>query len=548
MLSTEKTIGFVIPTYGAKGILLTKTCLETLRKYHSTEEVIVVDDGSEKEVQEALYFYCNKYKAKLLTSFHNQGFSHSVNRGIEQNQSDIVVLTNNDIEFTENISLKTLSYFNANPKLFALGYKLYYPNGNIQHGGVEHKNGCLFYHTDHHSKMEDAIKSNYSRYTIAVTGALQAIRKSFTDKIGVYSTKYQMAYEDVEICLRSWHLGYEVFYTSDICAIHAEGITRGNDTESKKLMDTYDMECQSQKQFFEDLKIYDLKKIDKKIEQLNFENNVGFIRSEALGDCIIATGVIKEYIRRNPSKNVFVYTNHFYPFMAIKDLKKVSDNIQNAKLECSIIFDLDLVYENNPQKERIKAYADHVLGENNYKYYQIKPFLNNICNSKTIAKTDREYVVISPSASWKCRTLPKETWDKVIDYIISFGYLVIMAGTSKDIQPTKRKNFENLSDKLDLPAVRKLISESSLFIGIDSGLLHIAQSTDKPIIGIFTCADPDVVIWRKQDFISITPKDNVCRFCLQQKKEAVTTVDCEKLECIKSITEKEIIEQIGEIL
>lgn len=542
-------LSYVIPTYNEKGIALTETCLHSLRTYHPISEVIVVDDGSSQEVIKDLEKICLNYNAKLLYNFHNQGFSHTVNRGIEQATGDIVILTNNDIVFTENIEDEIVRKFTEDDKIGIMGFLLFFPDDTVQHGGHYRMDKTEnMHHVEPKVPRNQAKLSYVSRYNIGVTGALQAIRKSMTNKIGAYSTKYQMAFEDVEFCLRAWHCGYHVWYAGNVSAIHAEGVTRGNDPQSKMIKRTWEAEQKSRIQYSLDVKKYSFDAIDNKILQLNMQlkckDSIGVIRMNALGDCIIATGIIKELKKRNPDKNIFICTKHTYPFLNNEFITGIFSEKEDILKYCSKTYDLDLCYESSPKKHRLNSYADFVFGEKNYTREDIRPFINLYV--KHILEVNHKYVVIHPSATWASRTLSKEVWDKVVDYLLSKNLIVISIGTEKDIKLTPKNNFHDLSTtKQALNTIHYLIDKAKMFVGIDSGMMHIAQCTDTPIVGIFSVANPDVVKYRLDNFYIVEPTSK-CKFCLQDKTEPVISIDCETNECINSVTAESIIDAIKE--
>jgi ADP-heptose:LPS heptosyltransferase len=88
---------------------------------------------------------------------------------------------------------------------------------------------------------------------------------------------------------------------------------------------------------------------------------------------------------------------------------------------------------------------------------------------------------------------------------------------------------------------------------MDSGLLHVAQCTDTPVIGIFTCVAPQTRITRKEKTIAIVPEESKCAFCWHTFK-GVTNIECKNkntecyLECCNSITAENIIENAQKLL
>lgn len=239
------TYTFVIPNFNNADML--GRCLFNIRKLYPKHEIIVCDDAS-KEI-DAVEKVCSIYNAKLKKSFHNNGFSYNCNRGIEASTSDAVILVNNDVIIHKDILSHCDKIF-SNDKIGVIGFLLYYPNGNIQHGGLKFDNPHSMRHED------DTNLCLQSRYVISVTGALMAIRKSMTDEIGAFNAGYYLAFEDTEFCLRTWHSGYKVWYCADVSAIHYEGYTRGRTPEEKRLSNTYEKEQETYKKYCKDIENY----------------------------------------------------------------------------------------------------------------------------------------------------------------------------------------------------------------------------------------------------------------------------------------------------
>jgi glycosyltransferase involved in cell wall biosynthesis/ADP-heptose:LPS heptosyltransferase len=274
------------------------------------------------------------------------------------------------------------------------------------------------------------------------------------------------------------------------------------------------------------------------------------VRSMALGDCIMATGVIKHLKELNPLSSIVVCTEHPYAFENNRDVAKIYDNYKKMRRYCDKVYDLNMVSEKNPTVHRIKAYADFVFGEGNYKFSDVKPVINdrtdvdiNVKINNLGAFLSRKYIVIHPSKSWVCKEMSKEHWNSIVRGLINKGYRIVQVGKSIDVQPDPVYRFYNFSDKLTLSEIRHLISRASLFVGIDSGIFHIAQSTKTKCVGIFSVCDPNLIVWREKDTWVVTPNSK-CKYCLNYKlTPPITNVVCERgdNECISSISPEDVL-------
>jgi GT2 family glycosyltransferase/ADP-heptose:LPS heptosyltransferase len=570
---------FVIPNY--KGHKLLETCLATLRVFHKDDEVIVVDDNSPGEFKEYIREVSKKYNAKLIENKNNVGFATTVNNGIQAASGDVFILVNNDIIFTQNITQKLEEDFNNIPKLGIVGGLLFYPNGNIQHGGIirqSYQGRQLFHHrgwgpNGTRKPFKFAPEVWFSDFPIACTGALLAINKEMVEEIGYLCQQFFLAFEDVAYNLKAWENDWKVFYDRDIKAIHAEGATRGNSVEDKKKKNPEGLkkEIKGQAIFEKKCLKIDFNKIDEKREELNnsikikklsaINKKAGSItikRVGALGDVLMITPIVRFIKKQFPYIDIHIMTKYF-------ELFKNNPYVNSASLQykdCDMFIDLDGVYESKPGLHILDSYAIAVLGfgldlnDENFHLDMISDQETEKSEKETIDLNfcSEKYICINMSKSWDSRTLSIETWDKIISSFLDKNYFVVNLGTDKDDNSTheSNRNYFDLRGKLSIHQTLEWIKHSSLYIGMDSGLLHVAQCTDTPVVGIFTCVEPGTRITRKEKTIAIVPEEGKCAFCWHTFK-GVTNIECNLkntdnyLECC-TITAENIINNTKNLL
>jgi ADP-heptose:LPS heptosyltransferase len=158
-------------------------------------------------------------------------------------------------------------------------------------------------------------------------------------------------------------------------------------------------------------------------------------------------------------------------------------------------------------------------------------------------------VVLHMAISWANRTWPRPYWLEVSRNLSSRGYKVITVGKGADYRSDLYQNVINMVDRFTISETRELIKNASVFCGMDSGLLHVAQTTGVPIVGIFTVANPKYRIYpRKERTVAVVPKSD-CRFCLHEQKAPVTFVGCKfnTNACLQDITPAIVIDAIKEV-
>jgi GT2 family glycosyltransferase len=113
----------------------------------------------------------------------------------------------------------------------AVGARLVYPDGRVQHAGVVMGlGGGVAWHAfcfcpgDHPGYFGQAkVVRNYS----ALTGACMMVRREVFDALGGFDETLPVAYNDIDFCLRLRRLGYQLVYTPFAELVHEESAVRG---------------------------------------------------------------------------------------------------------------------------------------------------------------------------------------------------------------------------------------------------------------------------------------------------------------------------------
>jgi ADP-heptose:LPS heptosyltransferase len=114
---------------------------------------------------------------------------------------------------------------------------------------------------------------------------------------------------------------------------------------------------------------------------------------------------------------------------------------------------------------------------------------------KLAAETGRPFpeklAVIAPYSSKDVKSWPFAYFREVISWLSSNGYTVIIAGTPDDREEAERMissmpgNVFSFAGKTSIRELAALVSLSTIVVGVDTGVLHIASCFDVPIIAIF---------------------------------------------------------------
>ena len=220
----------IIPVYNQ--VEFTSRCLEAL--YANTpldrvHEVIVVDNASSDGTAEFLEKARKRYpKLKVLTNPENLLFARACNQGADVAGGDVLVFLNNDTEPLPGWLDRALERLDQDDSIGAVGIKLLFPDGTVQHCGIQFfRNAHPSYtvwplHRHLHAAADDP-RVNIPGDVDAVTGACLFIRNRLFRRIGGFEERYGMYFEDTDLCFKVRRAGNRVFYEPASVVIHHEG-------------------------------------------------------------------------------------------------------------------------------------------------------------------------------------------------------------------------------------------------------------------------------------------------------------------------------------
>ncbi len=231
-----RPVSVVIPTYGDTRHVA--EAVRSIRRTTSREHVriVVCDDASAPEHVAALQAIGGI--DELILGELNLGFAANANRGLRAaDPAHDVVLLNADVVARAHWleSLQYGAYADEDSDVGIVGGKLLYPDGRIQHAGVQRNLGSPVWF-DHRYRFKPAGygPANIAVPVLAVTGACMYVKRAVLDEIGLLDERYPMAYEDVDWCLRCWGAGHRVMYWPAATLDHLESVTRGTEVGERE--------------------------------------------------------------------------------------------------------------------------------------------------------------------------------------------------------------------------------------------------------------------------------------------------------------------------
>lgn len=248
----EPLVTIIIPNKDHKKEL--KTCVDSLfekTSYQNFEILIIENNSTGKEI----FAYYKELEAahenvRVLTWEKEFNYSAINNFGAEHARGEYLLLLNNDIEVkTENWMEEMLSYCQRED-VGIVGAKLLFPNEKIQHAGVilgmgpSGTAGHLFYNFPG-DQFVYAGRSQTTQDLSAVTAACMMVKKELYQKVGGMDEAFQVAFNDIDFCLRVRETGKLVVFQAYAELYHHESLTRGYETSQK-----------NKKRFKEEIKLF----------------------------------------------------------------------------------------------------------------------------------------------------------------------------------------------------------------------------------------------------------------------------------------------------
>lgn len=219
-----------------------KVCLKSIAKLTTYEnyEIIVVENNSEEQKTFDYYDEINGKDKVKVVKYPEKGFNYSkiINYGVANSDGEYIIQLNNDTELITQNWIEEMLGFAQREDVGAVGAELFYPDKSIQHAGIIIGIGGVAGHVFrniphgmHGYFSKDAMIQNMS----AVTAACMMAPRKMYEAVGNMDEKFEVAFNDVDFCLKIREQGKLIVYNPYVQFIHYESKSRGfEDTLEKQ--------------------------------------------------------------------------------------------------------------------------------------------------------------------------------------------------------------------------------------------------------------------------------------------------------------------------
>ncbi|MFT2091634.1 glycosyltransferase family 2 protein [Paraglaciecola sp. 2405UD69-4] len=235
---SEPLVSLIIPTKNGKELV--KACIESIlnKTTYPNYEILLIDNNSDEPESLSYFAEINQHpKIRLLEYPHPFNYSSINNFAVSHAKGSIIGLVNNDIEVISENWLSSMVGWVLKDDVGCVGAKLLYADGRVQHagvvlgygGGAGHAHKYFpRYHPGYLNRL--AATGNFS----AVTAACLLVKKDDFDTVGGLDEILQVAFNDVDFCLKVLSLGKRNIYCAEAELFHHESISRGFDDTPEK--------------------------------------------------------------------------------------------------------------------------------------------------------------------------------------------------------------------------------------------------------------------------------------------------------------------------
>ena len=238
-LHTHPKVSVIIPNKDHIEDL--QNCILSLEEKNTYDnmEYLIVENNSEKAETFAYYEKMKMEHENLHVVYYQGGFNYSAinNFGARHAKGEYLLLLNNDTEVISPFWIREMVGFCQREDTGAVGAKLYYPDGLVQHCGVVVGIANFAGHVQNFHTSQDA--GYFGRLKAvqdisAVTAACMLVKKSVFDAIGGFDESFVVSLNDVDLCLRIREAGKLIVQDPNVELYHYESKSRGYENTPEK--------------------------------------------------------------------------------------------------------------------------------------------------------------------------------------------------------------------------------------------------------------------------------------------------------------------------
>ena len=201
-------------------------CLNSLKKYISKENVLVIDNFSQDQATEIIQK--TFLKLTVIKNSKNLGFAVAVNQGARIAKGEYLVFLNPDTVIKKNCIEEMLRFIKKKKDAGVVGCRVLNPDGSLQPscGSFPTISNIILDRIPVLNKLfkTELIRQedfyNKEQSPDWISGVFFMIRRDVFERLGGFDEKYFLYVEDVDFCYRARKAGYKIYYNPKVEIIH----------------------------------------------------------------------------------------------------------------------------------------------------------------------------------------------------------------------------------------------------------------------------------------------------------------------------------------
>ena len=232
-------VSVVIPNKDHSDMLM--RCVNSIKEKTTWKnyEIIIAENNSvQKETFDCYQKLQEDSRIRVITWEREFNYSAINNFAVREARGEYLLFLNNDVEV---ISEGWMTFMLGNcqrEEVGIVGAKLYYPDDTIQHAGTIIGIGGIAGHAFLNmprSRTGYLHKASIQLNVSAVTAACMMMKRSVFESLQGFEERLSVAFNDVDLCLRTVQAGYLVVYLPWAQLYHYESRSRGAEDSEEKI-------------------------------------------------------------------------------------------------------------------------------------------------------------------------------------------------------------------------------------------------------------------------------------------------------------------------
>jgi GT2 family glycosyltransferase len=202
-------------------------CVESIRRKSTYKqyEIIVVDNA---DMPPRLQGELERWGVRRVSYHGAFNLASKMNLGAAEAGGEHLLFLNDDIEVISADWMECLLEYSQQDPIAAVGAKLFFPDGRLQHVGVTilDRNPTHPFYGNSGEDIGYFAGNCMVRNFSAVTGACLMTRAEVFRRLGGFNEEFSLNYNDVDYCLRAIYEGRRIVYTPYAQLYHHEAVSK----------------------------------------------------------------------------------------------------------------------------------------------------------------------------------------------------------------------------------------------------------------------------------------------------------------------------------